>query len=82
MMSQLIDPTYLDRPLSTINTLYNHLEPLWSNMNPHNSAKSTRIFMKLKTWANDAATDWSHLMYHPLFTISALYNPLEQYKYL
>ena len=47
MVPQLINHTLLDHPLCTISTLYNRLEPLWSNINPHNFAKSTWILMKL-----------------------------------
>ena len=49
MVSQVIYPTHLDHPLCTISALYNPMEPLWSNMNPYNYAKSTLIFMKLQT---------------------------------
>ncbi len=45
----IIDPTHLDHPLCTFSALYNHLEPLWSSINPYNYVKSTQIFMKLET---------------------------------
>ena len=68
-------PTVLSAPSGT---LCNPLQPsstLWSPLNPYNLAKSTWIFMKLELLGSDLVDPT--YPGHPLWSISALWNPLE-----